>query len=75
MTIETPPGRDAAAGPAEGSGPAEHDFAQPISNGPNARPRDETIAQTERGLPDDTGRPVEISPEEERRIARKILEP
>ena len=75
MMTETPTGRDDGPGPADGNGSAEHDFARPISNGPNARPRDETIAQTERGLPDDTGRPVEISPEEEKRIARKILEP
>lgn len=75
MMTETPTGRDEAPGPDAGESSAEHDFAHPISNGPNARPRDETIAQTERGLPDDTGRPVEISPEEERRIARKILAP
>ncbi len=52
----------------------EHDFERPISNGPNARPRDEPIGQTERGLPDDSSQPVEISPEEEARIADKILD-
>lgn len=50
------------------------DIEPKISNGPNARPRNEPIAQTEHGLPDDTGRPVEITPEEEARIARKILD-
>ena len=33
-----------------------------ISNGPNARPRDETIAQSGGGLPDDSSRvPEEVS--------------
>lgn len=45
-----------------------------ISNGPNARPRDETIGQSGRGEPDDSSRQVEIDPEEEEAIARKILE-
>lgn len=43
-----------------------------ISNGPNARPRNETISQTGPGLPDDTSLPVEITPEEEARIAERI---
>lgn len=43
-----------------------------ISNGPNARPRNETIAQTGGGLPNDSGQPIEIDPEEERRIEEKI---
>ena len=47
----------------------EHDFKHPISNGPNARPRDDSIGQTGPGLPDDTGHPIDISPEEEKRIA------
>ena len=46
---------------------------RPISNGPNARPRDETIDQAGGGEPDNSSRAVEISPEEERRIADKIL--
>ncbi|WP_237479030.1 hypothetical protein [Lichenibacterium dinghuense] len=45
-----------------------------ISDGPNARPRDETIGQSGRGEPDDSSRQVEIAPEEEEAIARKILE-
>jgi hypothetical protein len=45
-----------------------------ISNGPNARPRNESIGQTAGGLPNDSSDPVEISPEEEQAIARKILE-
>ncbi len=52
----------------------EHDFDRPISDGPNARPRDEPIGQTDHGLPDDTSRAVEITPEEEAEIARKLLE-
>lgn len=53
----------------------DEDGAQPdaaISDGPNARPRDETISQTGPGLPDDTSQPVEITPEEEARIAERI---
>jgi hypothetical protein len=46
----------------------------PISDGQSARPRDETIAQTGRGLPNDTGRPVEIEEDEARRIEEKIRE-
>ena len=52
---------------------ADHDFEKPISNGPNARPRDEPIGQTEGGLPDDSSKPVEITQEEEAKIAEKIL--
>ncbi|AWN47705.1 hypothetical protein DK419_16430 [Methylobacterium terrae] len=43
-----------------------------ISNGPNARPRDETIAQTGPGLPNDSSAPVEIDEEEARRIEDRI---
>jgi len=46
--------------------------AKPDSNGLNARPREETIAQTGPGIPDDTSAPVEISPEEEKRIKKSI---
>jgi hypothetical protein len=46
----------------------------PISDGQSGRPRDETIAQTGRGLPNDTGRPVEIDEDEAARIATKIRE-
>ena len=51
----------------------EHDFQHPISNGTNARPRDEPIGQSSEGEPDDSSKAVEISPEEEREIADKIL--
>ncbi len=51
----------------------EHDFKHPISNGPNARPRDEPIGQSGGGEPDDSSKAVEISPEEEAKIADKIL--
>lgn len=50
----------------------EHQFDHPISNGPNARPRDEPIGQSGGGLPDDSSRPVEIDPDEERRIEASI---
>ena len=43
-----------------------------ISTGPNARPRNETISSTGPGLPDDTSEPIDIDPEEEKRIAAKI---
>lgn len=46
-----------------------------ISNGPNSRPLDDTISQSAPGLPDDSGRPVEITPEEEARIRRRIERP
>lgn len=43
-----------------------------ISNGPNARPKDETIAQTGPGLPNDSSPPVEVDEEEAKRIEEKI---
>ncbi|WP_162596281.1 hypothetical protein [Methylobacterium sp. 17Sr1-1] len=43
-----------------------------ISNGPNARPRDETIAQTGPGLPNDSSSPVAVDEEEAKRIEEKI---
>ena len=46
---------------------------RPDSDGPNARPRDESIDQAAGGEPDDSSMAVEISPEEEREIADKIL--
>ncbi|MCJ2019471.1 MULTISPECIES: hypothetical protein [unclassified Methylobacterium] len=46
----------------------------PISDGQSGRPRDETIAQTGPGLPNDTGRPVEVDEAEAARIERKIRE-
>lgn len=50
----------------------ETNRVKPDSNGTNSRPRDESIAQTERGIPDDSSTPVEISPEEEAKIEKKI---
>jgi hypothetical protein len=51
-----------------------------ISNGPNERPRDETIAGTGPGIPDDALAPGETLPnppadEEVARIARKLGAP
>jgi hypothetical protein len=43
-----------------------------VSDGTNARPRNETIGQTGPGIPDDTSRPVEIDPEEEKRLSERI---
>ena len=45
---------------------------KPDSTGTNSRPRDETIAQTGPGIPDDTSQQVEISPEEEKNIEKSI---
>ncbi|ALN74266.1 hypothetical protein [Aureimonas sp. AU20] len=46
---------------------------QSISDGPNSRPRDTSIAQSAGGLPDDTGRPIPLSEAEERRMADKLV--
>jgi short-subunit dehydrogenase len=43
-----------------------------VSTGLNARPLDYSIAQTAAGIPDDSAQALEISPDEERRIAEKI---
>lgn len=45
---------------------------EPISNGPNARPRDESIAGTAKGLPNDTGPGVEISEQEAKVMEEKL---
>ena len=58
--------RETAKG--QGSGRGQN----PDSTGPNSRPRDETIAQTGPGIPDDTSAPVEVTPEEEKRIEKSI---
>lgn len=44
-----------------------------ISNGPNARPRNEAIGQSAGGVPDDAGRPIDVSEEEAARIEETIL--
>lgn len=53
---------------------AEHDEDQPakISNGPNARPKDEMIAQTGPGLPNDSSAPVAIDEDEAKRIEERV---
>ncbi|MDB5560120.1 MAG: hypothetical protein JWQ36_3054 [Enterovirga sp.] len=48
-------------------------FDEVDSAGTNARPRHDTIAQTGGGVPDDTGRPVDLDEEGEARIAESIL--
>jgi len=45
-----------------------------ISTGPNARPRDTTIAQTGEGLPDDTSSPIEVDEAEIERVRQKLVE-
>lgn len=44
-----------------------------ITTGLNDRPRNESIAQTAPGLPDDTGHPVDISDEEIERTRAKLM--
>ena len=45
------------------------------SNGPNSRPRDETISQTGPGLPNDSSSIVEVDSEEEQAIADSLKSP
>lgn len=45
-----------------------------LTDGLNDRPKDTTIAQTGAGLPDDTGKPLEIDEAEAGRIEQKIRE-
>ncbi|HEV7253280.1 MAG TPA: hypothetical protein VGN97_09275 [Mesorhizobium sp.] len=49
------------------------DLGQKITTGPNDRPRNETIAQTGAGIPDDTSRPVEVDEAEVARVRAKLL--
>lgn len=44
-----------------------------ISTGANDRPRDETIAETGPGIPDDSGRIVEVPDAEARRLKASVL--
>lgn len=44
----------------------------PVSNGQSGRPRDESIAQTGRGLPNDTGEAVQVEEDEAKRIEARI---
>ncbi len=48
------------------------DAAKPDSTGPNARPRNETIAQTGAGIPDDSSHQVEIDEDEAQAIEKQI---
>lgn len=45
---------------------------RPDSTGTNSRPRDTTIGQTGEGIPDDSGRPVQVDEAEAKRIEEKI---
>ena len=44
------------------------------STGPNARPKDETIAQTGEGLPDDSGGPPEDAQKVDEAAVRRSLD-
>lgn len=55
-----------------GRGGSDTSRDKAISNGPNARPRDETIGQTGPGIPYDSSKPIEIDREEEKRLAKEI---
>lgn len=44
-----------------------------ITTGPNSRPRNESIAQTAPGHPDDTGKTVDVSDEEIDRTREKLV--
>ena len=45
-----------------------------ITTGPNDRPRDETIAGTGEGLPDDSSRPPELDQAQIERMRRSLVE-
>ncbi|WP_172122872.1 MULTISPECIES: hypothetical protein [unclassified Devosia] len=45
-----------------------------VTTGANDRPKDETIAQTGAGLPDDTSLPVDVSDEDVERACQKLTE-
>lgn len=48
------------------------DHKSKISTGANDRPRDETIAQSGEGLPDDSGKPIEVDDDEVERVKAKL---
>ena len=43
-----------------------------LTQGANDRPKDATIAQTGAGVPDDTGKPLDINDDEAARIEQNI---
>ncbi|MDF2798132.1 MAG: hypothetical protein K0R85_876 [Devosia sp.] len=45
-----------------------------ITTGANDRPKDETIAQTGAGIPDDSSLPIEVSDEEVERTRQKLTQ-
>ncbi|WP_152045993.1 hypothetical protein [Aureimonas psammosilenae] len=45
------------------------------TGGTNARPLNDTIAQTGAGVPDDAGEQVEVEPEEQKRMEDSLLRP
>ena len=70
QTLDVPDMEDGGQDPSD---PAKR-FDEVDSTGPNARPRHDTISQTGGGLPDDTGRPVDIEPGEEAKLEKAIRE-
>ena len=48
-------------------------LGEKITTGLNDRPRNETIAQTGAGIPDDTSRPLEVDEAEIARVRAKLL--
>jgi hypothetical protein len=83
--LRTNPPADPATGPSslppypttqapqiDGGSPRGEQEGGSLSNGLNARPKHESIAQSAAGFPNDTSPPIEISADEERRIAERI---
>jgi short-subunit dehydrogenase len=66
--LEAAPGR----GLDETAGEEDSSDKEAISDGMNARPRSESISQSAGGIPDDSSEMVEVSPEDEARIADRI---
>ncbi len=43
-----------------------------VTNGLNDRPKDETITQSGEGLPDDSGKPIDVADDEIARVKEKL---
>lgn len=52
---------------------AERQDADHVTGGTNSRPLNDTIAQSGRGVPDDSSEAPEIEPEEQKRMEDKLL--
>jgi len=51
----------------------ENAMEKGTSTGTNARPLNDTIAQAAPGLPDDSAKPIEITPEEEKAMTHNLI--